>query len=312
VVDLAELLEPSSPTGTAEYDELLRLACGSPGPPHHILVFCYSRLGEEMPRGIIKDFAQPGHEATLYDMAETFVDRYSGPRSASEWLDPLEMRKLMQRLWQRLSRPLIAATADDPNWQHDHDDLLEFHGSTVCGQTRLTDYDSGKATGRIAAWNRTAAQVVRKVGATTDDGVLAALLGSPRQPFEIIFFLFRSVFATSYKAMAEMATTTLFALTEDLRARYANREIAEEAVRAHFASLQEALRWPVADLAAPDETYRDYERLRDRTIGETKLEDYEMSRLAGDIYNWTHSVRKSLLNRYYRSHLLRADKEEGQ
>jgi hypothetical protein len=252
-----------------------------------------------MPQGIIEDFAQAGQETSLNAMAEAFEERYCGPRSSSEWLDIREMRKLMQSLWYRLEQPLAAATMDDPNWQNDHQDLLEFYGGRVSGQTHFADYDSGNIASRISAWNKRAAQTITKCKAADDGDVLAALCTADLRPFEVIFYLQRSVFKISYREMVDTATTPLRVLAESLEARYAKRQVDANLVTNHFTCLRQALGLAVECAPRPERIYRDYKSLYGRTIGDTTLKDYEISRLAVDIPNWTNSIRKSLLNWYF-------------
>jgi hypothetical protein len=174
----ADLFQTVNPARTAEYEELLHLTVRSPGPPHQILSFCHARFGDDTAQGVVQDFAQQGRGASLDTMTAEFEKRYCGPRSGSGWLDRRELRKIMEPLWQRLRHPLLEATKVDPNWQIDHWHLLELQGSQVCGETLLTDYDSGRVAGRMAVWNRTAARLVKRSGRVADCDVLTALSGS--------------------------------------------------------------------------------------------------------------------------------------
>jgi len=294
--DFDRWLPPVAQRRLIEFEEMLAVTFQSGGPPHHILSFCHNCVGGEPPQEVAREFARPGHEIPLRDVAHAFLERYSG-----DLIDRKGLLRLMKPLSARLQQTLDRATACDVNWRSSNAHTLELHGTRRCGETTLADYDSGSLPGRFAAWNGRAVSLIRKEKAQGETEALSVLLSGKMAPFEAIAYFMLTLSGCTYTEMRAQASATLRQLAEQAQTRYLAVD-RPGVVDAHtmFGRLHRALDEPLKTFPQPNpgDFERSHRDLLGRAVGDICLKEFEISNLAKDIADWTNAIRKSVINRY--------------
>jgi len=283
----------------SEFNDLLRRVFEVEGPPHEILSFCHTFFLEGQPQGIVNQYARPGHEISLGQIADEFVAIYCSPL-----VEPDGLKKMMQPLMARLALSLEAATNGDSNWQSANRHVLELHAKRQCGETMLSFYDSGQLSARVAAWNRDVSSLLKRRGAVSEAERLDGLCSNEIAPFEAIGYLMRTILEDHYSKILESSQTPLRELARELEKRYYARPkpttvpLATRAFECLHKRLEERFRRDhLRNVRKWEERYA---HLMGRVLGETILKNYEMSALPDDISSWAWSIKTAVRDRYLR------------